>query len=220
MAKMKHYSDLMFLVRKKLRHVRQNTKDAIMTPTTDPSIPGPSMTGANHNYVVLEKHERDPVKIPTGTKSNDIPYYSSPLNVDNYEDADDVRETSFGTDDATNEHVTGKPMSPPSGNVYNTFKEFQQQQEDYDHLGDHNKRPPQVTDNVYSTTQNVMTIPARDDTYHHLGQLPGATSKPDNMYGMPRVDDDYDRMSPVSGTQASVTVQGGADIYSTDNNNI
>jgi len=176
----------MFLVRKKLRHVHQNTKEGILTPTTDPSNPGPSMTGANQNYFVLEKHERDTANNRTVAENNENPYYSSPLNVDKYEDPDAVRETSFGTVDAKNEHVTGKPMSPPSGNVYNTFKEFQQQ-EDYDHLGDHNKRPPQVTDNVYSTTQNVMTIPAKDDTYHHLGQLPVATSHTDNVYGMPRV---------------------------------
>jgi len=207
----------MFLVRKKLRHIRQSNKEATRKPTTDLSIPGPSMTGANHNYFVLEKHESDTSNNRTEAENNENPYYSSPHNVDKYEDPDAVRETRFGTVDAKNEHATGKPMSPPSGNVYNTFKEFQQQQEDYDHLGDHNKRPPQVTDNVYSTTQNVMTIPAKDDTYHHLGQIPGATSHPDNVYGMPRVNDNYDRMPPVSGTQTSATVQGGADNYSTVN---
>jgi len=190
----KYYCDLMFRVRKKLRHVRQSTKEATRTPRTDPRIPRPSMTGPTRNFFVPEKHERDIAKTPTVTENKDNPYYSSPHIVDNYEDPHAVRETSFGTADATIEHVTGKPMSLPSGNVYNTFKQFQQEQEDYDHLGDHNKRPPQVTDNVYSTTQNVMTIPAKDDTYHHLGQLPRAKSPPDNVYGMPRVNDDNDRM--------------------------
>ena len=221
-----------------------------MTPTTDASIPGPSMTGASHNYFVLEKHERDIANSPRVTEHNDSPYYSSTLIVDNYEDPDAVRETSFGTPDAKNELVTGHLKSPHSGNIYNTFKQFQQHQEDYDHLCNHNKRPPQVTDNVYSTTQNVMTIPAMDDTYHHLGQhpgatshpdnvysttqnvmtipamgdtyhhlgqIPGATNRPDNVYGMPRVDGDYDRMPPLSGTQLSATIQGGADNYSTFN---
>jgi len=181
MDDIKYYLHLIFLVRKKLRHVRQSTKEAKRTPRTDPRIPGPSMTGPIRNFFVLDEHERDIANIPTGTENKDNPYYSSPLIVDNYEDPDAVRKTSFGTADAMNEHVTGNPMSPPSGNVYNTFKEFQQEQEDYDHLGDHHKRPSHVTDNVYSTTQNVMTIPAKDDTYHHLGKHPGATSHPDNV---------------------------------------
>jgi len=202
----KYNRDLMFLVRKKLRHVRQITKEATRTPTTDPRIPGPSMTGATHNYFVLEKHERDTGNIPTGTENNENPYYSSPLIADIYEDADAVRETSFGTTE-----------SSARGNVYNSFKQFQQQQDEYDHLDDHKKRLPPVTDNAYGTTQNVMTIPAKDDTYHHLGQFSGATSRPDSVYGMPRVND-YDYA--VSGTQASATVRGGTNIYSTVNNNI
>jgi len=214
MGEFKYNRDSMFLVRQRLRHVRQITKEATRTPTTDPSIPGPSMTGATHNYFVLEKHERDTANIPTGTENNKNPYYSSPLIVENYEDPDAVRETSFGTTDAKNEHVTRTPKPQASGNIYSTFKQFQQQQDEYDHMGDYKKRPPQVTDNVYSTTQNVMTIPARDDTHHHLGQLPGATSRPDNVYDMPRVNE-YDYA--VSGTQASATVRGETDIYSTVN---
>jgi len=213
----KYCSNSIIVARKRLRHLRQSTKDKTMTPTTDPSIPGPSMTGATHNYFVLERHERDTANTPTGTENTENPYYSSPLIVDNYEDPDAVRETSFGTVDGKNEHVTGNPKSPPSGNVYNTFKQFQQQQEDYDHLGDHYKRPPQVTDNVYTTTQNAKTISAMDDTYNHLGQLQGATSHPDNVYGTPRVNDDYDRMPPASGTQASATVQCGTENFSTVN---
>ena len=106
MADFKYNRDLMFLVRQRLRHVRQITKEATRTPTTDPSIPGPSMTGATHNYFVLEKHERDTANTPTRTENTENPYYSSTLIVDNYEDADAVRETNFGTTDARNEHVT------------------------------------------------------------------------------------------------------------------
>ena len=132
----------MFLVRQRLRHVRQITKEATRTPTTDPSIPGPSMTGATHNYFVMEKHERETANAPTRTENTENPYYSSTRIVDNYEDADAVRETSFGTTDARNEHVTRSPKSQASGNVYSTFKQFQHQQLEYDHLGDHKKRPP------------------------------------------------------------------------------
>jgi len=209
--------DAIYVAMQRFRHNRQSTNDATKVHGPDPSIPGPSMTGASHNYFLLEKHERDTANIPIVTVSNENPYYSSPLIVDNYEDPDAVRETNFGTADVKNERVTGKPMSSPSGNVYNTFKQFQQQQEDYDHLSDHHRKPPQVTDNVYSTTHNVMTIPAIDDTYHHLGQFPGATSRPDNVYGMPRVDDNYDRMPHVNRTQASATIPGGADNYFTFN---
>ena len=51
----KHCSYSIIVARKKLRHVHQSTKEAAMTPTTDPNISGPSMTGATHHYCVLEK---------------------------------------------------------------------------------------------------------------------------------------------------------------------
>jgi len=101
----KYCCDSIIVARKKLRHVHQSTKDATMPPTTDPSIPGPSMTGATHHYCVLEK-----ANTPSVMESKDATYYTA-LHVHNYEDVDAVRETSFGTD-VTNKHVTRKPMSP------------------------------------------------------------------------------------------------------------
>jgi len=82
-----------------------------------------------------------------------------------------------------------KPGKP--GNVYNTFHDFQQH-DDYDHLGDLKKKQPMATDNDYSTTQAVMSPATDDDTYNHLNEGQKTAAHPDNVYGMPRSDNDYD----------------------------
>jgi len=149
------------------------------------------LTALNHNDVVLETHTKEVVKKDKVLVSNDQNYalaedptYSEATNAYPEDDYDTTK---------TGQSKTGNSSKPV--NVYNTFNEFQQQ-DDYDHLGDQKKRP-RVTENVYNTAQGAMAPSVDDDTYNHLNQGPKTTPRPDNVYGMPRTDNDYDRMPSV-----------------------
>jgi len=154
------------------------------------------LTALNHNDVVLETHTKEVVK--KVVVSNDQNYavaedrtYYEATNADPEDDYDTTK---------TGQSKTGNFSKPV--NVYNTFNEFQQQDE-YDHLGDQ-KKPPRVTENEYNTTQGATAQAIDDDTYSHLNEGPKTTAHPDNVYGMPRADDDYDHMPPVGGTKATL----------------
>ena len=115
------------------------------------------------------------------------------------------------TDDYYDTTGQGRPGRAKPVNVYNTFKDFQQH-DDYDHLGD-KKKPSQIMENEYNTTQAAMSSTTEDDTYNHLNQGPQTTPRPDNVYGMPRTDDDYDRMPPVNGTKTTSGKRDNGNYY-------
>ena len=196
---------------------------------------GPNNSEAvTHNNFVLEEHEmthtnldiqtspnysepidfKSPPEEPSAT-GNETVYYATPVE-SNYYEATDIKKDQQGVYDtagkATN-NVEGDETQHNASNVYNTFKDFQQQ-DDYDHLGDHKKKSLRVTDNDYSTTQAVMSPATDDDTYNHLNEGPKIAASPDNVYGMTRAEDDYETMPPVSGTKPKATVSETGDDYS------
>jgi len=166
-----------------------------------------SLDAETHNYFVLEKHVREIDDTDKLQASNVHDHYAL---AQDYEVTNGQPEDDYDTTDEGQIGI-GKPTQP--GNVYNTFKDFQQQ-DDYDHISDQ-KNHPRVTENEYSTTQGAMVPAVDDDTYNHLNERPKTTARPDNVYGMPRVDNDYDSMPPVSGTCTHNTddIKGG-DEYS------
>ena len=164
-----------------------------------------SLDAETHNYFVLEKHVREIDDNDKLQASNVHDHYAL---AQDYEVTNGQPEDDYDTTDEGQIGI-GKPTQP--GNVYNTFKDLNQQ-DDYDHIGDHNK-PIRVTENEYNTAQNVMTSDIDDGTYNHLNERPKTTPRPDNVYGMPRVDNDYDSMPPVSGTHGTDGPKGG-DEYS------
>jgi len=158
-------------------------------PYSDPPIDGSQLTDTalNHTYFVLEKHTKESdinVKHQLDNKQENyaLPKYSA-YEAIYAEKEDDYHTTVQSKSPAV---TPGKP-----GNVYNTFNDFQQP-DDYDYLGDHKKKVPRVTDNDYSTTQAVMSPATDDDTYNHLNEEPKTSARPDNVYGMTRVNNDYD----------------------------
>ena len=163
----------------------------------------------NHTYFVLEKHTKKE------SDNNEIRQFGNEQGLYGLSNNSSYEDTNVIQDDDYDTTVQRKcPALHPGkpGNVYNTFNDFQQQ-DDYDHLADHKKKQPKATDNEYSTTQAVMSPATDDDTYNHLHQGPKTTAGPDNLYGMPRVDDHYDRMPTVSGTKTTYDITGD-DAYS------
>ena len=156
----------------------------------------------NHNCFVLEKHIKEIDDNLQRQGENEQEHYASP-NDSTYEATYAEQENSYDTTDQSKSRAV-KPGNP--GNVYNTFNDFQQQ-DDYDHLDNH-KKPIRVNENEYSTTQAALAPAIEDDTYNHLNQRPTTTPRPDNIYGMPRVDKDYDRMSHVRETNAWDILKG------------
>jgi len=141
----------------------------------------------NHADFVLEKHTNESDCNVNRQLENEQGLNALP-NDSTYEDTyvnqDDDYYTKVQRKSPT--VTSGKP-----GNVYNTFNDFQHPDE-YDHLGDYKKKPCRITDNDYSTTQAAMSPATDDDTYNHLNAEPTKTARPDNVYGMPRSDNDYD----------------------------
>jgi len=151
----------------------------------------------NHNYFVLEKHIKetdDNIERPIGHEQE---HYALPNDPQYSEATHAEQEDDYDTTDQSKSRAV-KPGNP--GNVYNTFNDFQQQ-DDYDHL-DNRKKPIRVIENEYNTTQVAMVPAIGDGTYNHLNQRPKTSPRPDNIYGMPCVDKDYDRMPHVSETNA------------------
>ena len=140
----------------------------------------------NHNYFVLEKHIKEIDDNLQRQGENEQEHYASP-NDSTYVATYVEQENSYDTTDQSKSPAV-KPGKP--GNVYNTFNDFQQH-DDYDHLSEHKKKQPMATDNDYSTTQAAMAPATDDDTYNHLNQGLKTTPRPDNVYGMPMVDNDY-----------------------------
>jgi len=196
---------------------------------------GPNNSEAvNHNNIVIEEHEmthtntiiqtsphysepidfKSPPEEPSAT-GNETVYYATPVE-SNYYEATDLKKDQQGVYDTAGkatDNVEGDATQHNASNVYNTFKDFQQQ-DDYDHLGDHKKKSLRVTDNDYSTTQAVISPATDDDTYNHLNEGPKIAASPDNVYGMTRAEDDYERMPHVSRTQPKTTVSDTGDDYS------
>jgi len=132
----------------------------------------------NHNYFVLERHE-NLAKLQTLTVDK-----ISGTQQENYYDTSDLR--SDNADNGTTH--TG------STHVYNTFNDFKD--DEYDHLEKHAKIP-RALESDYNTTDDLVT-PSCENTYDHIHQKPKANTSTDNVYGMPRVDNDYDRVSSVN----------------------
>ena len=148
-------------------------------------------TALNHSYFVLEKHTKEVGDKDKDQANTDYPY-ATPEDRTYYEATNADLEDDYDTTEQ-GQSTRGNRSKPI--NVYNTFNDFKQQ-DDYDHLGDQTK-PLRVTENEYNTTQGAMAPADDDDTYNHLNQGPKTTPRPDNVYGIPRTDDDYDRMPPV-----------------------
>jgi len=155
-----------------------------------------SLETAKHNYFVLENHTKANEDDDQHLANNDQAHYAFAQDPTYNEATDGV------TDDYYDTTGQGRPGRAKPVNVYNTFKDFQQH-DDYDHIGD-KKNTSQIMENDYNTTQAAMSSTTEDDTYNHLNQGPLTSVLPDNVYGMPRAGDDYDRMPPVSGTTAGV----------------
>ena len=162
----------------------------------------------NHTYLVLERHTKESDCNVKRQLENEQGLYALPTD-STYEDTNAEQEDDYYTT-AQRKSPAVKPGKP--GNVYNTFNDFQQP-DDYDHLGDHKKKPRRGTDNDYSTTQAAMSPATKDDTYNHLNEGSKTVARPDNVYGMPRVDNNYDKMPPVSGTYDTDALKEG-DAYS------
>jgi len=194
-----NHTSFMVLSRRWLGHLlRKNEgEDKLPCPAKDAS-----QQADNHNYFVLEKHVKEVDKNDKLQESNG--HYALAQDPTYYEVTNGEPEDDYDTTDQC-QLGRGKPTQP--GNVYNTVKDFQQQ-DDYDHISDQ-KQPLRVPENEYNTTQDVMTSDINDDTYNHLNERPKTTPRPDNVYGMPRVDNDYDSMPPVSGTNGTDGHKGG-----------
>ena len=144
-----------------------------------------SLEADNHDYFVLEKHVKETDDNNKLQANDDQEHYALPQDPTYYEatnkDLDDDYDTA--------EHgQPGRHKPSPSGNVYNTFNDFQHQ-EDYDHIGDHSKRV-RATENEYNTTQTALVPAVDDDTYNHMNPGPKTAARPDNVYGMPRVNNE------------------------------
>ena len=156
------------------------------------------LTALNHNDVVLEKQTKEVVNKDKRLVGNDQNY--AVAEDPTYYEANNAYPVDDYDTTKTGQSKTGNSSKPVD--IYNTFNEFQQQ-DDYDHLGDH-KKPPRFTENEYNTTHGAFAQAIDDDTYNHLKKGPKTTAYTDNVYGMPRVEDDYDRMPPVGGTKATI----------------
>jgi len=165
-------------------------------------------TPLNHNYFVLEKHSKESGDNANRQVVDDQEHYALPKDPTYSEATCAEPDDEYDTTDQTKRRV-GTPGKP--GNVYNTFNDFQQQ-DDYDHLGYH-KKPTRITENEYNTTQGAMATAIHEDTYNHLNKATNTATRPDNVYGMPRVDNDYDKMPPVGATHDTDGLKGG-DEYS------
>jgi len=154
----------------------------------------------NHNYVVLEKHKNTTEHDNDEQKQieDDQDHYHLPNDSPCDNAAYVKQDDDYDTTDQSKRHAD-KPGKP--GNVYNTFNDFQQH-DDYNHLGDH-KKLPRVRENEYNTTKGAMAPAIDGDTYNYLNEGPKTTLRPDNVLGMSRVDDDYNRMPPVCGTKTT-----------------
>jgi len=146
-------------------------------------------TATGHNYFVLEKQTKDTVDDTERPLDNDNTYYADPENLTF--SAVGEQEADYDSANADTDHQS---KTSNSGNVYNTFKEFQV--DDYDHVGNQNTRPL-ATGSEYSTTKVAMATPAGDDTYNHINQQSATNTRPDNVYGMPLDHNAYDRMPPI-----------------------
>jgi len=151
----------------------------------------------NHDYFVLKKHPKETDDNVKRQTDHEQKHYALPNDPQYSEATHAEQEDDYDTTDQNKSRAV-KPGNP--GNVYNTFNDFQQQ-DDYDHLDNH-KKLIRVNENEYSTTHAALAPAIEDDTYNHLNQRPTTTPRPDNIYGMPRVDKDYDRMSHVRETNA------------------
>ena len=165
-------------------------------------------TPLNHNYFVLEQHSKECGDNANRQVVDDQEHYALPKDPTYSEATNTEAEDEYDTTDQTKRRAD-YPDKP--GNVYNTFNDFQQQ-DDYDHLSDQNN-PPHVTENENNTTQGAMATAIHKDTSNHLNKAANTAARPDNVYGMPRVHNDDDRMRPVSGTHDTDGLKGG-DEYS------
>jgi len=178
-------------------------KDKLPCPTGKNTNSSPEAD--NHNYFVLEKHVKEIDDNGKPQQSNGHEHYALAQYPTYYEVAIGESDDYDTTDQV---QIGGGKPSPPS-NVYNTFKDFQQQ-DDYDHIGDH-KKPPRIPENEYNTTQGAMALVTDDDTYNHLNEGTKTTPRPDNVYGTARGDNDYDKIPPVSGTHITHGIEGDND---------
>ena len=149
----------------------------------------------NHDYYVLKKHEQ------TTTVSNDIKSIRNGfetlatlqnLAVDKVSGTQ--QENHYDISDHTRDNSDKRTANTGSTHVYNTFNDFKD--DDYDHLEDHDKIP-RALESDYNTTDECVN-PACENTYDHINQKPKVSKSTDNVYGMPRVDNDYDRVSSVN----------------------
>jgi len=154
-------------------------KERQLTP--DPAIDVPEISDAveYHNYNLLEQQQKYFGENHPDLASK-IYHYAIPQGRTNYKATTADQDDDY---DLTEQGQAAKGNPTNQANDYNTFRDFHQ--DNYDHLGDQ-KKPPRVTENEYNTTQSSQT------------QVHVTTVRPDNVYGMTRVDNDYERMPPVS----------------------
>jgi len=149
----------------------------------------------NHNYFVLEKHEKT-TTVSNDNKSNRNGYENPPTlhNMAVDEITGRQQENYYDISDHKRDNENKGTTNNGATHVYNTFNDFKD--DDYDHLEDHVKIP-RALESDYNTTDDFVT-PACENTYDHINKKPKASTSTDNVYGMPPIDNDYDRVPSVN----------------------